>query len=349
MDDLKNLTVKYLRDLARKHLGKGHSKLKTKEELLDALKEFLPASLRIAGAAKVASMVDRAVQSHLAAAEEEEESEEADAEENATPAEPTAEEEQHAAEPLIEGFFVARVAGAEEARRHRMTEQANRHAVETRSHAIYDEKLGELPSAYDDDTAIALPRDPNTVFFWWDFNEHTRAQAFAGLNNPKAILRIYDGDTLVREVDFALESKSFYVQGLTAGRRYRIEAHAVGTDGESRRVGRPSNLVALPSEGPSSDTSVRFLRAPWNLPVGRLMEHIRGGEAQVSEGIGARHYLDVEEWEELANSARNAGRRVTERWEGEEKGPGPAPRRRLDRTGASEQHMVPKGWPSGRK
>src|SRR5262249_54515985 len=41
MDDLKKLSVERLRELARKHLGKGHSRLRTRAQLLEALKEAL--------------------------------------------------------------------------------------------------------------------------------------------------------------------------------------------------------------------------------------------------------------------------------------------------------------------
>jgi hypothetical protein len=41
MDDLKKLSVERLRELARKHLGKGHSRLRTKAQLLEALKAVL--------------------------------------------------------------------------------------------------------------------------------------------------------------------------------------------------------------------------------------------------------------------------------------------------------------------
>ena len=41
MDDLKKLSVERLRELARKHLGKGHSRLRTKAQLLEALKAAL--------------------------------------------------------------------------------------------------------------------------------------------------------------------------------------------------------------------------------------------------------------------------------------------------------------------
>src|SRR5262249_58094794 len=46
MKGSKKLTVRQLRELARKHLGRGHSKLKTKAELLAALKKWLPQALQ---------------------------------------------------------------------------------------------------------------------------------------------------------------------------------------------------------------------------------------------------------------------------------------------------------------
>jgi len=45
MDDLKKLSVERLRDLARRHLGKGHSRLRTKAQLLEGLKGVLKDTL----------------------------------------------------------------------------------------------------------------------------------------------------------------------------------------------------------------------------------------------------------------------------------------------------------------
>ncbi|HET9596165.1 MAG TPA: DUF4912 domain-containing protein, partial [Anaeromyxobacteraceae bacterium] len=52
MAELKNLTVQALRDLARKALGRGHSKLKTKSELIAALQS---AERKVARAAEKAA------------------------------------------------------------------------------------------------------------------------------------------------------------------------------------------------------------------------------------------------------------------------------------------------------
>ncbi len=361
MADLKSVTVEYLRELARKHLGRGHSKFKTKEDLLSALAKLVPGLGKLAGetapkaakpskAAKTAkaarteapkpekkaSSAQKKVQEKVKAVREKvkgtrkapvaisaasrtekpedrpqqpvaperplpEEDEEktpvrhpprpaevvtfppkprpgrllSDDEPTLTmppaPVEPPSPSHvaQHAAEPLVEGFFVARVAGEQEAFRHHLTESQRRQPREALGAPDYAENLGELPMDYADDTVLLLPRDPHTLFVLWDFSEAARERALAGLESPRAVLRVYDdGDTLLRVIDVALESRSYYVHGMTPGHPYRVEIHFVGGSGRSRRIGHSSNRVFLPPLGPSSDTSVRFLRMP---PVTRAI------------------------------------------------------------------------------
>ncbi|SEU33333.1 DUF4912 domain-containing protein [Stigmatella erecta] len=302
MDDFKRVTVKHLRELARKYLGCGYSKL-SKNELLGALagrvpglktlarlsrhklQEWFPskrseaqtpprgparpppprpapekAPERVArtptpapvpeGAFKPAQVVNfpRRVKSPRTVEEE--------------PAGPGAEggSPQHAAEPLGEGFFVARVQGEAEARRHHLTEAQAPRAVG--GNLGYEENLGELPVDYGDDLAVVLARDPSTLFVTWNFSAITRSRALEGLDQPRALLRLFEGDKLVREEEFALESRSFYLYGLPPGHSYRVEAHFVGRDGRSRRLSQGSQRIALPPEGPSADTSVRFMHMP---------------------------------------------------------------------------------------
>lgn len=184
---------------------------------------------------------------------------------------------------------MVRVAGSVEAERHHLTESSGAPPTPTPPAAGYDEQLGELPDGYEDDAVLLLPRDPHTLFFLWDFARQTRQSALAGLEHPHAKLRVFDGEALVREVDFALESRSFYVHGLTPGRSYRVEACFVGNRGEVRRIGRTSNVIALPREGPSDDLTVRFMRIPWDLPLNRIRELLRQArEAQARVASPAR-------------------------------------------------------------
>ncbi|QSQ16235.1 DUF4912 domain-containing protein [Myxococcus landrumensis] len=347
MDDLKSVTVGSLRELARKHLGSGYSKLK-KAELIAALAAFVPALAKLARLLGVKVSSRRGAETNSEAPRDNETSERPDrTDSTATPskkkpversseegrvstsqrmaakraserpvgppstplaqvvnfpprprgemeaaplAPPASQVEprppsraanspvtsnpgpaappvsppavQLPAAPLIEGFFVARVRGEEEVRRHHLQEQPVPEVVAASSAQEDSEGLGPLPLEYQDDTTLLLPKDPHTLFALWDYSAATRDRAVTGLQAPRAVLRVFDGDALVREVDCALESRGYYIHGLPAGRPYRVEAHFVGRDGQSRRIGPSSNRVTLPPSGVSSDTTVRFLRRP---------------------------------------------------------------------------------------
>jgi len=175
----------------------------------------------------------------------------------------------HAAEARPEGYLVSRVVGEEALR------EAPRPLTEDRLAPPEPpppapqpiERLGELPWAYDDDAFVALPRDPMTMWLFWDFSQETLAKAREGLEDPRVRLRVWDGENVVRELDLAIESRSFYVNELPSGRSYRGELVFVGRNGE-RRIGQASNQVHLPPVGPSPIIDDRFATIPWGLPLG---------------------------------------------------------------------------------
>jgi len=199
--------------------------------------------------------------------------------------------------PVVEGLdpdghFVARIRGEEAARQapHPMTEGEEREdPMSLRALAevpvpVDDEGLGDLPWSYGEDVFVGLPRDPRTLFFYWDHSAGTVAQAFEWLDRPRAQLRVFglrpDGEwELVRTAEFALESRGFYVHDLEPGRSYRGEIHAVSRDGRERPVGEASNEVALPSSGPSPVVDDRFALIPWDLTLDSWLREVRkGGE-----------------------------------------------------------------------
>ena len=199
---------------------------------------------------------------------------------------------QRAAEPLLEGFFVARMMGERELRRHHLTEdQAPRPAVHGEAGLGYNEDLGELPLDYGNDLALALARDPYTLFITWDFSAGVFARAREGLDAPRAVLRVFDGDRMVREEEVALESRSFYIHGLPPGRPYRVEAHFVGRDGRSRRIGHSTHPLILPRTGLSQDTSVRFMQMP---PPPRVPVQPVSPSGVVASGISGQEPLSSE-------------------------------------------------------
>jgi hypothetical protein len=181
--------------------------------------------------------------------------------------------------PDPEGYFVARVRGEDAVREapHPMTEAGeDRWNAPAEPGALADdEKLGDLPWGYGDDAFVALPRDPRTLFLYWDLAPDTVARGFEGFDRPRVQLWVFAlGATdfeRVRIVEFALESRGFYVHDLEPGRVYRAEIHAVDRAGRERRLSTPSNEVALPTVGPSPIVDDRFVRIPWDLVLGRLL------------------------------------------------------------------------------
>jgi hypothetical protein len=345
MAELKNLTVQALRDLARKALGRGHSKLKTKSELIAALQS---AERKVAGAAekaagkvreatgRVARATERAVETVRGKGREVAGGRGAGKERAGGKPEKRVKEEGHAAraagaagkaareaarsmrevaqaakaaarrvraaggepEPDPEGHMVARVAGEDAARfaPHPLTESAlesSRSArpagVEPRRGAeaageapAMEEGLGELPWAYGDDALMALPRDPRTLFLYWDHAPDTLRDAWAGLDGGKPQIWVFaqerdGGWTRVRVLDFALESRSYYLHDLDPGRVYRAEIHVVDRQGRDRLLPRGSNPMMLPAVGPSPIIDDRFLRILWSEPLQRLLREAQAG------------------------------------------------------------------------
>ena len=334
MAELKNMTVQNLRNLARKALGPGHSKLKTKAELIEALQA---AERKVAGAAEkaatklkqatgravraTAKVVDSVRGKRSAAAGAKAPRDEAEREKpepkpkrekpragrpgsrapkaakvgarEPAPSKPAARKPSPPPtldrEPDPEGYMVARVAGEAVARGapRPLTEGALEGVPQrARERALpppaFDEQLGELPRAYEDDALIALPRDPRTLFLYWDHAQDTLRQAWEGLDAAKPQMWIFarepdGGWTRVKILDFALESRSYYIHELEPGRVYRAEIHLVDRQGRDRHVPRSSNEMMLPPVGPSPVVDDRFMRILWSEPLQRLLRGSRAG------------------------------------------------------------------------
>jgi hypothetical protein len=338
MAELKNMTVQALRELARKALGRGHSKLKTKGELIAALQA---AGRNVSGAAgKAAARVKEATGRAAKAAEKVVDTARSRAKasraakaaekvvdtarsrakasraakaaraKSAAKARPKSRKEKakelgetmppgvaerrldpRRDEPDADGYFVARIAGEEAVQRspHPMTESAleeqNAAAPEPpRPRQRHDEeRLGELPWTYGDDTFVALPRDPKTLFVYWDHHAETLRNGFEALDGgARPQLWVFGrnaagGWDRVRVVEFAIESRGYYVHDLEPGRVYRAEIHLVDRAGQDKLLSTSSNEMMLPPLGPSPIVDDKFMRIPWNEPLQRLLRHVRDG------------------------------------------------------------------------
>ncbi len=323
MPDFKKMTVESLRELARKLLGPGHSRFKSKTDLVRALEaagEGGPANEPVkparAASTRTASAPQKAAKVAKEAAKSSREGVRSTVRAGKAPAAAASEGARASAKaaggqkggkplkaaagavgamgrtkragtqapeglPDPEGYFVARIRGEEAVRDapHPMTESGADRPYPAWGEGVgaptYDERLGDLPWGYGDDAFIALPRDPRSLFLYWDYPGETVARAFEGLDHPRAQLWIFvrsqHGWDRLRTIEFALESRGFYVHDLEPGRAYRAEIHAVDRQGRERLVAHPSNEVALPPVGLSPIIDDRFIRIPWDMPLGRLL------------------------------------------------------------------------------
>jgi hypothetical protein len=177
--------------------------------------------------------------------------------------------------PDPEGFFVARVRGEEAVRDapHQLQEPGG-WEEEPPAQPLHDEGLGELPWTYGDDLLVALPRDPRTLFVYWDQARSTLDAAFAAAPGAKVQLWVFarsDRWVRVRVVDVALEARGWYVHDLEPGLPYRAELHVIGPDGRDRLLPGPSIGTTLPPQGPSPLIDDRFATLPWDVPLPKLM------------------------------------------------------------------------------
>jgi len=112
------------------------------------------------------------------------------------------------------------------------------------------ENLGELPWMYGDGRLVTLLRDPRTIFVYWDLSPHHVEQAFENLGPARAVLKVWNGSGVLREIEVRLEARGWYVRELPPGIDLRIELWALGERG--MRLIRAARAVRMPPAEPSS-------------------------------------------------------------------------------------------------
>jgi hypothetical protein len=156
-----------------------------------------------------------------------------------------------------EGFFLAPAAPRPVPRR--VPEANATDAVEEASSAP------PLPPG--DEAPHLLARDATTLFLFWDFRKDLERGAAFGLHAPRVLFHLFDGEVLVRTVEAPLGRRSLYLEGLTPGHLYSVEAWLAGSDGHARPTGRRSAPLRLASAAPSEELSVQMVRVPLAQPL----------------------------------------------------------------------------------
>jgi len=147
-------------------------------------------------------------------------------------------------------------------------------AVPPKEHGFVEE-LGELPWTYGDGRLVALIRDPQTIYVYWDLSQQQIEQAFGGLGTARASLKVWNvrGSDLLREVEVHLESRGWYLRELPSALELRVELWALGDRGA--RMLRAARPVKLPPAQPSDVLDEVYA----TLPLGSALrgEPVSGG------------------------------------------------------------------------
>jgi hypothetical protein len=141
-----------------------------------------------------------------------------------------------------------------------------------------DQLNSSLPAGGGSEPVITLPhllfavaRDARTIFTYWNVDW---SSAFAG--SPPSDRKIYlraRGENGVEESESVVEPLlgSFYLPVANAGTGYRVELGYYSADGRWKSV-VTSDLVAVPPDAPSLDSSVDVATVPFHLTFQRIID-----------------------------------------------------------------------------
>lgn len=268
--NLVKMTVSELRELARKYLGRGHSRLKTKNELIAALKQKVSDSRAKAVPAKTKSPPKtKPMRKKEAAPRRSKRAPTARAARVSSGSPPVPDIGALGAPPkastppkvLNEGFFVGAQVPTAIARPRSPIHLAP-----------------ALPEGYGSDEVVAIYRGPGTLFVFWDFGEETILAAAQGLVDWRLVLRVYRGAEIVREVAVELVQGRAYLEDLPNDSA-RVELHAVGTNA-SRRIAGSNVPPSFQSDKPSL---LRLADLAWDTPLHALPRTAKSGAVRVRE------------------------------------------------------------------
>ncbi|HXX30469.1 MAG TPA: DUF4912 domain-containing protein [Myxococcaceae bacterium] len=270
-DELEQLDTESLLALARAELGGRGRGLRSRGELLAALRRSASrAPVRAAGSAP-ATPAQGPVPSPVGAGTSP----------PPAPGRPPAEGRPGEA-PVEEGFF-------------QVPRQGRRRRSAAPPPAVRAEPSPSPPGAPPSGEAPhLLARDPTTLFVFWDFRRDLERGAALGLAEPRVVLRLFEEDTLVRTAAVPLDRRSAYLEGLSPGHTYRVEAWLSGNDGHARPTGRRSLPLTLPPAVPSSSLDVRLRRVPWDRSLASWQRAPPGPSvAPRSEPLGSPARIDL--------------------------------------------------------
>ena len=139
----------------------------------------------------------------------------------------------------------------------------------------------DLPSSYVEPIVFAMPRDPRTLFVYWDI-DWPQAFSAAAPSERKVYLRIYDDSgSALNEIAVEPMAKSCTVNVPTAGGSFQVDLGFYNENQAWHSVGT-SELVQTPPEKVGELSPGDFALVPFHITFQRLTELFRA--THIDEG-----------------------------------------------------------------
>lgn len=153
---------------------------------------------------------------------------------------------------------------------------------------------------------FAMARDPHTLFVYWNIDWPTEFAAEAPLDRQVHLRVNTGGGTAESESLIEPLLGTFYAPVAQAGGAYRADLGYYNRTGRWHSVAQ-SDLIEMPPEGMSEDTSVDVATVPFHLSFQRLVDLFRDSNADPLAAALARvqaRAIEVENDKELAPNER---------------------------------------------
>lgn len=172
------------------------------------------------------------------------------------------------------------------------------------SKEIIPEKIPDLKQTYGKDKIVALPVNPEWIYFYWDFSNQTK-NLLEEINEKKlkSVLRVYDVTYIIfnrnnahKSWDYELntDTRNYYINVPFADASYIAEIGYIDEKGEFIPVLR-SNSVHTPPRNFSSRTEERWLELDSGYKFSQASEGILANADTKKIGISSLDYENLKE------------------------------------------------------
>lgn len=172
------------------------------------------------------------------------------------------------------------------------------------SKEIIPEKIPDLKQTYGKDKIVALPVNPEWIYFYWDFSNQTK-NLLEEINEKKlkSVLRVYDVTYIIfnrnnahKSWDYELntDTRNYYINVPFADASYIAEIGYIDEKGEFIPVLR-SNSVHTPPRNFSSRTEERWLELDSGYKFSQASEGILTNADTKKIGISSLDYENLKE------------------------------------------------------